>query len=72
MHELDERVAALESQMAQQVRASAELTKAVTDLTNTLTSGKLAVKLLFGLAAIGASSITFIHWLLSNFTIKSM
>lgn len=66
MSDMSERVAQLERQMSEQIVASAALTKAVTDLTTVLTSGKLAIKILFSLAAIGASGVTFIYWLATH------
>lgn len=63
MHELDERVEALEKQMDR-------LTTAVTNLTGVLTSGKLAMKMLFGLIAIGSALISGVYWIATNLTIK--
>lgn len=65
MHELDERVEELEKQMDR-------LTKAVTDLTGVLTSGKLAMKMLFGLIALGSAIISTIYWIVTHLTVRSI
>jgi hypothetical protein len=65
VHELDERVEELEKQMDR-------LTKAVTDLTGVLTSGKLAMKMLFGLIAIGSALVSGIYWIVTNLTIRNV
>jgi hypothetical protein len=61
--ELNERVANLERQMEEQVRASSELTQAVNDLTNVLTSGKLTIRILCYFSTIAAGMIMALAWL---------
>jgi hypothetical protein len=62
-HELVDRVADLEEQMGQQIQASAELTHAVNELTNVLTSGKMALKILCYVASAATAIAMGIAWL---------
>lgn len=58
-----ERITNLEIKVSEQVLATAELTRAVNNLTNVLTSGKLALKILCYVASAVAALATAFAWL---------
>lgn len=63
MHELADRVSDLEKQMSEQIIANKALTDAVNNLTNVLTSGKLALKILCYVASAATAMAMAFAWL---------